>query len=137
VNEPASHGFLRYSISPKTGLADNTKVLNTAYIFFDYNPAIITQTTHTTYVSAFTNVEDSDSAQRLSTWPNPSKEKLYINLPENTRKIEVYNTQGAIIKQIIPQKQLAEIIINDLPNGIYLIKILTYKESITTKFVKE
>jgi len=44
INEPASHGFIKYSISPKTGLLPNTPLQNTANIFFDSNPPIITNT---------------------------------------------------------------------------------------------
>ncbi|MDH4471178.1 MAG: T9SS type A sorting domain-containing protein [Fluviicola sp.] len=44
VNEPASHGFIRYRIRLKDNLAINTQITNTARIYFDVNPAIITNT---------------------------------------------------------------------------------------------
>ena len=42
-NEPASHGFIRYSAHIKPGLAIGTKIENTAYIFFDYQKHIKNQ----------------------------------------------------------------------------------------------
>lgn len=42
ANEIESHGFVRYSILPDSGLVPNTTILNQAEIYFDYNPAIIT-----------------------------------------------------------------------------------------------
>lgn len=50
VNEPASHGFVKYRIWLKEGLPIGTSLQNTANIYFDYNPAVITNTTvHTLY----------------------------------------------------------------------------------------
>ena len=43
-DEPNSHGFVKYSLDPKNNLNPKTKIKNTAYIYFDKNPAIITNT---------------------------------------------------------------------------------------------
>ncbi len=43
--EPDSHGMLAYSIRPLPDLVHNTLIENTAHIFFDLNPAIVTNTT--------------------------------------------------------------------------------------------
>ncbi len=43
-NEAESHGFITYRILPVTGLAAGTVINNTAEIYFDFNPAIITNT---------------------------------------------------------------------------------------------
>jgi len=39
-----SQGFVKFSIQPDTGLAPLTQIYNTANIYFDYNPAVITNT---------------------------------------------------------------------------------------------
>lgn len=39
-----SQGFVKFSIQPDTGLAPLTPIYNTANIYFDYNPAVITNT---------------------------------------------------------------------------------------------
>ncbi len=44
VNKRASHGFIRFSISPKKRLQKGEMLNNTAHIFFDYNAAILTNT---------------------------------------------------------------------------------------------
>jgi uncharacterized repeat protein (TIGR01451 family) len=46
--EPESHGLVSYIIRPVEGLAHNTEINNTAYIYFDNNPAIVTNTTWST-----------------------------------------------------------------------------------------
>ncbi|HPH86774.1 MAG TPA: hypothetical protein PLC48_15005, partial [Ferruginibacter sp.] len=42
VNEPASHGYIRFRVKPKTGLPINTDVPNNAAIYFDFNAPVIT-----------------------------------------------------------------------------------------------
>lgn len=44
VNEPASQGFIKYRIALDTGLSAGTSISNTAKIYFDQNPAVITNT---------------------------------------------------------------------------------------------
>ena len=51
VNEPASHGFVKYRIIANDGLSEATEINNTANIFFDSNPAIVTNTIASTMVS--------------------------------------------------------------------------------------
>ena len=58
VNEPGSHGYVRYAVSPFADLEENTAVLNTAHIYFDFNPAIVTNTVTNTFVSGFFTFAD-------------------------------------------------------------------------------
>ena len=51
VNEPASHGFVKYQILGNAGLDENSDVKNTASIYFDENPAIVTNTVNNRMVS--------------------------------------------------------------------------------------
>ncbi|MCB9231535.1 MAG: PKD domain-containing protein [Bacteroidia bacterium] len=53
ANEPGSHGWIKYKINRKPGLAHGTKIENTAYIYFDFNPAVITNTTRTTICNSY------------------------------------------------------------------------------------
>lgn len=46
TNEPASHGFVQYAVKPQSGLSNATPINNTADIYFDANPPIVTNTTH-------------------------------------------------------------------------------------------
>ena len=50
VNEPASHGFITYSIAPMPDASHATEITNTAGIFFDLNAPVITNTTLNTLV---------------------------------------------------------------------------------------
>jgi uncharacterized repeat protein (TIGR01451 family) len=45
-----SQGYVSYSIEPKDGIVENTIIENTASIYFDFNPPIVTNTTQNTMV---------------------------------------------------------------------------------------
>jgi hypothetical protein len=138
VNEPESNGFIRYSISPKAGLADGTTATNTSYIFFDYNPAVVTNTTLNTFVTNIPfAIPENERKAFVNAYPNPSQENVYINLPEFTRKVQVYNINGEMVKEIVPQKPVVEINIQGLPAGVYAVRIYYSGGVVTTKFVKE
>ena len=64
VNEPESHGLISYLVKPLEGLPHGTLIENTAHIFFDTNPAIVTNTTwNTIYICDETMVEISGDTE--------------------------------------------------------------------------
>jgi len=48
VNELASHGFIRYKVRLRENLPAGTSIENTAFIYFDQNPAVVTNSTRNT-----------------------------------------------------------------------------------------
>lgn len=78
VNEQGSHGYVRYAIFPVEDLSENTVIENTAHIYFDFNPAIVTNTIGSTFVSSFftfaevnnpTTCNDSADGRILAQFP--------------------------------------------------------------------
>lgn len=55
TNQIGSNGYVSYRVKVKTGLANNTPINNTAYIYFDQNDAIVTNTTLNTMVYELPN----------------------------------------------------------------------------------
>jgi len=129
-NEAESHGFVSYTISPNENLAEFTKIENTAHIYFDSNPAIVTNTTFNTMVSIIPGldaIDENTDNPALHLFPNPVHDLLHIN-----RVNELYgstytisDTQG----QRITSGQLnksGSINVSDFPSGIYFIKAENY-----------
>ena len=56
VNEPASHGLVKFQISTNDSLANFINIQNTAGIFFDFNPPIVTNTVSNTFTSEIPSV---------------------------------------------------------------------------------
>jgi len=61
-NEPASHGYIQYKIKLQNGLPLGTQFQNTAYIYFDFNPPVVTNTTINTLSSIPSVVLSSNSS---------------------------------------------------------------------------
>jgi uncharacterized repeat protein (TIGR01451 family) len=92
VNEPASHGFVKYFIKPLPNPSPGTVITNTAYIYFDYNPPVITNTAITTY---FNDVSIDEAASIVSPI------KIYPNPFTNTTTIEISNTENCTCEFIL------------------------------------
>ena len=76
VNEPASHGFVNFRIRPTGPVLPGTSLNNTAEIFFDYNPAVITEPS--VLSAEFSTSVDERSGADLQLAPNPAQEQLRI-----------------------------------------------------------
>ena len=74
VNEPASHGFIKYRIAPLSGVTDGTQLFNTASIYFDLNAPVITNTISNTLVDCnlFTAQINFDGNDSLAATPGVS-----------------------------------------------------------------
>ncbi|MEO8150562.1 MAG: T9SS type A sorting domain-containing protein [Bacteroidia bacterium] len=81
VNEPASHGFVKYSIKQKPNLPDGTQIKNYASIFFDANAPIATNTVTDTVAYTSTAIPLLQSSDNmLLIYPNPSDGDFNISL---------------------------------------------------------
>ncbi len=77
TNEPASNGFVKFSVLQNKDLSDGTEFNNRVGIYFDFNDPIITNTTShiinrgifKVFVSGLPNVE---KAHNISVYPNPT-----------------------------------------------------------------
>jgi len=139
TNEFESHGFIRYSISPKPDLPDYTEVNNTAYIFFDSNPAIITNTVLNTFISNIPVTVPYSEKQTINVtvYPNPTTGSIMINLPDGSEKIEIYDGNQKMQRSFVPAKNSVEISTNGMSAGMYYVKVFTSKGTITTCFIKQ
>ncbi|MEZ5038387.1 MAG: hypothetical protein R2828_00780 [Saprospiraceae bacterium] len=85
-NEAGSHGFITYTIRPKTGLAEDTPVRNRAGIYFDRNPPIITNTTLNTLVSQLPGVSVARDFRitnlAVDVYPNPFSDELQFKVDD-------------------------------------------------------
>lgn len=141
VNEPLSNGFVKYSIKPKSDIEENTVVTNKAYIFFDFNPAIVTNITSNTYVSnLLSRSEVPEIYSRV--YPNPfhySAKISFSNPSHEKLSLSITTLQGQTIKEIsdITSEQVV-FEYPDIKPGIYFYKLRNSNSRIiiTGKLVK-
>ena len=138
-NKSGSQGFVKYSIKPKTGLTDDTEVSNKADIYFDYNPAVITNTVNNTFVTAIPkgtiDAVKTVSDNQLSIYPNPATDGFYVITSIKT-SVTVFSLSGQelLTKNILSDKYIN---INSLPKGMYIVKLVTENGITEQKVIKQ
>ncbi|MBL7914798.1 MAG: T9SS type A sorting domain-containing protein [Bacteroidia bacterium] len=137
INEPLSHGFVRYRIKPKTTVAVGDSIQSFASIYFDFNTPVITNTAVTKIIQP-TGVQEIPQGN-ISIFPNPTTNKVTIRLTETAEKItsaNVFNIYGQEVKAFrISPTHTTEIDISDLSQGIYFIR-LNNSNQLISKIVK-
>lgn len=126
VNEPESHGFIYYTIKAKPGLEEWTEIKNTAHIYFDFNPAIVTNTTVNNMVSEIIYVSRRETKQdnKVLVYPNPSHGLLHIALNDPAPvSVKVLSSNG---KEVLPYQKLqnGRLDVSTLTPGVYFISIV-------------
>jgi hypothetical protein len=127
-DEINSHGFVKYGIRCKNGLQLGNAITNTAGIYFDFNPPIITNT-HILTVSYSVLVEVnpqalvSNPSTVVTVYPNPTNDILNIKIDNyicNRYSISFYNTTGKCIHIISFNGNLASVDLSLLENSLYI-----------------
>lgn len=126
TNEPGSHGHVIYRISPKANLPLGTQLTNTAHIYFDFNPAIVTNTTLHTLATPVT-VNPGRNDIHLTVAPNPFNGATMIrfdNPNADAHTLTVRDISGKVVRQEAnltgAQHQFDG---NGLPAGLYLFNL--------------
>lgn len=143
TDEPASNGFVTFTVNQNPNLPDGTVINNSVGIYFDFNDPVITNTTtHTinrgiNYLLAVNNINQPNN-NSLFIYPNPTKNLLNIVVPDNqSLKIDVYTIDGKLIEQKNINKNTA-IDVSKYQSGLYFIHATNSKgEVFRNKFVKE
>ncbi|MBN8641108.1 MAG: T9SS type A sorting domain-containing protein [Flavobacteriales bacterium] len=129
------HGYITFQVKPKAGYAIGDIIPNTAEIYFDFNPAIVTNTCTTEFVETLSNPNFVFS--NLNFFPNPVKNNLTISNTFLIDSIKITSILGQnILSQNVNSLQ-TEIDMSELSKGIYFVKIISEGQEKTVKIVKE
>lgn len=124
-NEPASHGYVYFRIKPQPGFAVGDVIPNTAGIYFDFNPVIITNTTTTQfYMPLSTSKFDMGS---FTMYPNPAKQTVTVTAPaggQNLTEVRLIDVTG---KTLFAKNNLnsttATLDVSTFGTGMYFMEI--------------
>ena len=113
-----SQGYFTYEIKEMANLNLNSEIKNTAYIFFDFNPAIITNTTlNINGYAGNSSLQD----ENVLLFPNPSNGSFQISGIEKG-SFYLHSTSG----QLILSKEYTNgdlFDVSGLENGFYLVRL--------------
>jgi uncharacterized repeat protein (TIGR01451 family) len=136
TNEPKSNGFVKYSIVPKSTCVLGDVIENKAYIYFDFNTPIVTNTT-STIVSNNMSVDEINHDNYTYVFPNPSNIGFFtVKSNEGIHAVEIFDAIGQKIKSVnvnnVPETKVST---NNLKAGIYFVKIYCGDKIRTEKIV--
>ena len=77
-----------------------------------------------------------ENENAVEVYPNPTKDKLTIEILEPVRLYEIYSITGALIDSQINSSEILEIHVGELPAGSYFIRLTTDHSVLTKKFIK-
>lgn len=129
TNEPASHGWVIFEIMPATGVPVGTVVENKVDIFFDFNPAVVTNTVRNTLVDVIpacaVTIGPTTERNMLEVYPNPASSALNLRHDLPMQAIQVYNLQGQGVYQWTGSQRQHHVDVRGWPQGCYIVQVRT------------
>jgi uncharacterized repeat protein (TIGR01451 family) len=137
-NEPASHGYIQYRIKRNNNNTPGTQIKNTAYIYFDFNEPVVTNTAINT-IETITGIKSNfNSNEEWNVYPNPSTGVLYIvnsSSVKEATQIQVINSIGQTVLEENITSNYKNMDLSKLTNGVYFVKITSDKQSVIKRVV--
>lgn len=132
-DEPSSHGFIAYKIKPKDDVVLGDVFYNTAEIYFDFNPPIITNTVSTEIVDDLLSVTEFED-EMFTVYPNPTNSIIYLTTQVVDGQLIIYDNLGKLLMEFdsVPR----EIDIASFESGLYLFQLKSENKVFQQKIIK-
>jgi hypothetical protein len=133
-------GYITFQIKPRAGYAVGDIIPNTASIYFDFNPPIITNTFNTEFVAQL-GINDFENGDFVF-YPNPVADRVTISVKNNglVASIAVYDILGKLIVSEKPTSAASTqtIDLSSVSKGVYLLEVTSDSNlKVVKKFVKK
>ncbi|MEZ5026282.1 MAG: T9SS type A sorting domain-containing protein [Chitinophagales bacterium] len=129
-DEAHSHGYISFRIKPKTNLLPTDKIENRAHIYFDFNPAITTNTVTTSILEERTTSIRNNTIKEIHLFPSPTNGDVQLEFNSTLSKamqLHIVDINGKEIRSENIATTIGfnsiNISLNNLPKGIYLIQL--------------
>jgi hypothetical protein len=121
-----------YRIKELVTNGEGEEIFNTAHIYFDWNPAIITNTTYNINSSLGLNELENSSL----IYPNPASTHVNVTIKEQIEHIRIYDLMGKEWMSSTPHNSQATIDVSTLPTGIYMVNVTSESGTFTERLIK-
>jgi hypothetical protein len=131
VNEPLSHGFVRFSVRPRPNLPDGTTITNRAGIYFDFNPPVITNYTLHTIETLLvslpeTNLKGNELALEIFPVPATTQLNVHLKTPRvHEGFVEVFDVWGRRVLGQSFDNNVFLLKLDGIPAGTYSFRLVT------------
>ena len=127
MDEPGSHGWVRYRIDPKAGLPLGTEFTNSAAIYFDFNAPVITNTTLNTFANLVGLAPALNMLNPLTIAPHPVGSKAILsfsNPAAEAHNFTLMDLNGKVVHHI-KDITASDFVLDrsDLPAGTYIYRL--------------
>ncbi len=128
-------GWVLFRIKTKSTLVVGDSVSNTAGIYFNYNPPVITNTATTTFATMGLSYSTTVD---ISIWPNPARDVLHFDttLSSGVKSVTISDAAGRDVMKVV-RNQLRDLNVSGLSSGVYIAKIESGTHTTSIRFVKE
>jgi hypothetical protein len=127
-NEPGSHGFAEFTVKQRANNPVGTQIDNTAHIYFDFNPAVVTNTVTNEVVDVTTGIETASTNNAVKVYPNPFGDQTTFEILSDklneTYFFEMTDMLGKTVMKIKTSEKQFIISRNGLENGMYFYSIV-------------
>lgn len=127
INIDGGKGFVHFKVKPRPGFAVGDIIPNTASIYFDFNPAIVTNEFLTRFVAILGT--DQFSGSGFMMYPNPAGDHVTVSVNAASAQISgiaIYDMLGKTILSQKTQGNTSETIdVSGISSGIYLLEVST------------
>lgn len=144
ADETASIGAVQFTTKQRWGNPINYTFYNKAYIYFDNNPAIITNTVFHNVKDNTTAVSESITGTMIAElYPNPANNAFTLKLNAlqagETYTLKLFTATGALVGETTKNNQIEKLVdISTLAKGLYFYQVTTTDGNTAAgRFVKE
>ncbi len=136
VNEVASHGFINFRIAQNIDLPTSTTIFNRAGIYFDFNEAVLTNTTFHTIRPVLTSVSPEpnspSSHASVQIYPNPGVNDIMLNVDHLSLeeqvlpiRLQFWRGDGTWWEEHLLNPVDQHLNCSNWPNGVYLFRAIS------------
>lgn len=130
-----SNGYIIFKIKPVSGIQIGDTIENTGYIYFDFNPPIVTNTVATAYVDIL-DVENQQVAE-VALYPNPAGDHFTIQSAEIVESVSIFSVSGQLILNETPRSVNFQIDSSKFQSGVYFVNVQTESGQQVFRLLKE
>jgi uncharacterized repeat protein (TIGR01451 family) len=128
VNEPASHGFVKFKIKQMPGNPIGSVIENRVGIIFDFNDPVITNTAFSTvWQELVLSIQQNNYSRVVKTYPNPSSGLVNFEMETSINEqwnLIITDATGRVLQnKVISGKSKTSADMSGYSKGVYFFRI--------------
>ncbi len=130
-----SIGYVKFKIQLKSNLKVGDVIENQARIYFDFNEPIFTNIANNVLSDLPTSTQKIQKSIGVKVYPNPANNLVNITSNENIQQIQLFDLNGKLIQQIHSNSTTAQLQVNNLSKGVYVLNLFINNQLIQEKLI--